>query len=311
MSKNLTVLECLQLKTQVLSITGAKQDTSVRWLQSPGHPVSPSGLLRAPHLALHTSGQLCPPPPRGWGVWGGGRNPRAVARAPASRVGRSCQGPFPHPLIRSCPQQTCGDVLLADGTWGARGHRVVRPSLLFCPFHLSLQTRPSRHRQEDGGPGGEATQGFRNARPASPAAADATSRRAARHRCPDAGQAASMAPLSSSRGDGHPRKTLLRGQPGSALLWAPDPAEGGRHPGAQGQSSVVSGAQRPARAPWRSTTQLGGASRDCRRVPVLLLRLSPGPRALSAETHLSIITEHTAPGASPFRSRHLLVSAWA
>lgn len=120
---------------------------------------------------------------------------------------------------------------------------------------------------------------------------------------PDTGRAASTAPRGSHRGDGHPWRPLHGGRPGSALLQAPDAAERGRHPRVQGQSAS------PARG--EAPLSIGGASRDCRQVPVLLLRLSPGPRALSAEAHLSIITEHTAPGASPFRARHLLVSAWA
>ena len=53
------------------------------------------------------------------------------------------------------------------------------------------------------------------------------------------------------------------------------------------------------------------ASDGCASIAVLLLRLSPNPQNLSAETHLLIIREYTALGAFPFHSRHLLVSVWA
>ena len=74
------------------------------------------------------------------------------------------------------------------------------------------------------------------------------------------------------------------------------------------ESFVVStnnGAHLPLR---KALLTICRASDGCASIVVLLLRLSPNPQALSAETHLSIIRKYTALGAFPFHSRHLLVS---
>lgn len=116
-----------------------------------------------------------------------------------------------------------------------------------------------------------------------------------------------------------PRTSLFGAQPSIAqevarrsMLLAPDPREGRHNPG---KGKALCGVYR-ACLPLRKSSLLvsATASDDCRKVGAsvlgLLLQLSPNPQALSAETHLWIITEYTAlgRGAFPIHSRHLLVS---